>query len=182
MEVLERVPSANRVTLRLPNPILDALRKEAEKRDLSLNALVAKILSKSISFDLHVKAIPNVIIPHDLFINVIDKIDDRFVDEIAKTGPFVVKKLFKILGFEYDLDQVIYNYFDIIGKYCEWYQFSHQIKHGRYRLVFNTTLGSKWTTFLITYVRTILESLRIRVSDISINDGVIVFEFTQKQL
>ncbi|HSD05067.1 MAG TPA: hypothetical protein VLB45_04855 [Nitrosopumilaceae archaeon] len=180
MEVLERVPTTNRITLRLPNQVLEILKTEAEKKDLPLNALITKILYKNISFDLHVKAMPNITIPHDLFINFIDKIDDSFVEDIAKAGPTTVKKLFKILGINYDLDQIIYNYFDMIGKYCEWYQFSHQAKHDKYRLVFNSTLGPKWTKFLAMYVRSILESLKIRIDEMSINDGLVVFEFSHR--
>jgi len=180
MEVLERTPTTNRVTLRLPNQVLEILKAEAEKRDLPLNALIIKILYKNISFDLHAKAMSNITMPHDLFINFIDKMDDSHVEMIARTGPATVKKLFKILGLDYDLDQVIYNYFDIVGKYCEWYQSSHQVKHGKYRLVFNTTLGPKWTKFLATYIKSILESLKIRIDETSVNDDLIVFEFSHR--
>lgn len=180
MEVYQQLPTTNRVTLRLPNQVLEVLKKEAEKKDLTLNALVTKILFKNTSFELHVKAVPNMTIPHEIFIEFINKSSNSAIEEIAKNGPSVVKKLFRILGLEYNLDNVIYSYFEMIGKYCEWYSFSHQIKHNRCRLVFNTMLGPKWTVFLSIYARSILESLKIHVDEVSVTDGVIVFEFSPR--
>ena len=180
MEVLQRLPSTNRVTLRLPNQVLEILKEETEKKDLTLNALVTKILFKNISFDLHVKVMPNITIPPEIFIEFINKSEKSTIEEIAKNGPALVKKLFRILGVEYELDNVINNYFGMVGKYCELYSFSHQIKHNRYRLVFNTVLGPKWTIFLSIYAEAILKSLRILVDEVSVNDGVIVFEFSKK--
>ena len=118
--------------------------------------------------------------PYDLFMKFIDKMDESQVQEIAKEGPNIVMKLFKILGFSYDLDHVIYSYFEMAGKYCGWYEFTHQVKHAKYRLVFNANPNLKWTKFLVTYVRSILESLRIHVEEESVSDGVIVFEFSKR--
>src|SRR5574342_630734 len=171
------MPITNRVTLRLPNQVLEILKKEAEKKDLTLNALVTKILFKNASFELHVKAIPNITIPPEIFIEFINKCDNSTIEEIAKNGPAIVRKLFRILGLEYDLDNIIYSYFEMVGKYCEWYSFTHEKKYNKHRLVFNTVLGPKWTNFLSIYAKSILESLRIRVDEASVNDGVIVFEF-----
>jgi len=180
LEVYQQLPTTNRVTLRLPNQVLEILKKEAEKKDLTLNALVTKILFKNASFELYVKAVPNMTIPHEIFIEFINKSNNSAIEEIAKNGPSIVKKLFRILGLEYNLDNVIYSYFEMIGKYCEWYSFSHQIKHNRRRLVFNTMLGPKWTVFLSIYAKSILESLKIHVDEVSVNDGVIVFEFSPR--
>lgn len=160
--------------------MLEVLKKEAEKRDLPLNALVTKILYKNISFDLHMKAMPSITMQHDLFMKIIDRIDESCMEEIAKEGPNIVKKLFKILGLEYNLDHVVYSYFDVVGKYCDWYDFTYEIKRDKYRLVFNTQLSSKWTKFLLRYMRAILESLKIHIDDESVNDGIIVFEFSNR--
>jgi len=175
------MPITNRVTLRLPNQVLEILKTEAEKKDLTLNALVTKILFKNISFELHVKAMHDITIPPEIFIEFINKSDNSTIEGIAKNGPAIVKKLFRILGLEYDLDNIIYNYFEMVGKYCEWYSFSHKTKHNRHRLVFNTVLGPKWAIFLSIYAKSILESLRIHIDESSVNDGVIVFEFSQRK-
>jgi len=179
MEVLEMAPSTNRITLRLPNSVLNALKKEAETKDLPLNALVTKMLNKIVSFDMQLDAMPTIIMSHVLFTKIIDKIDEASMKEIAREGPNIIKTLFTILGFRYDLDNVINNYLVTLGKYCGWYKFIPEITRNHYRLVFEIQLGSKWTKFVVAYVKNILESLMINIDDESINDKVIVFEFTK---
>lgn len=86
--------SANRVTLRLQSDLLEILKQNADKKDLTLNALINNILNKNITYDETVNVIPNMVIPHDLFFNIITKIEEPDVNEIVKSGPNVVKKTF----------------------------------------------------------------------------------------
>lgn len=179
-ESVDMAPSTNRITLRLPNSVLNALKKEAEKRDLPLNALVTKMLNKTVSFDMQLDTMPTIIISHVLFSKMIDKIDKASMEEIAREGPNVIKKLFTILGLRYELNEIIDNYFVMLGKYCGWYKFSSNINNARYRLIFETQLGSSWTKFLVAYIKNILESLKIHIDNESMNDNVILFEFVKR--
>lgn len=172
--------STNRLTLRLQSDLLEILKQNADKKDLTLNAMITNILNKNVTYDETVNVIPNMIMPHDLFFNIITKIGEPDLNEIVKSGPNVVKKLFDIMGLQYDIDHVINNYLTTLSKYCNWFEFSYKITGNDYRLVFCTGTSSNWATFVQQYVKTILESLKIRVTNDSINDGVIVFEFTHK--
>lgn len=138
------------------------------------------MLNKIVSFDMRLDAMPTIIMSHVLFTKMIDKIDEASMEEIAREGPNVIKKLFAILGLNYGLNNVISNYFEVLGKYCGWYKFASDVSNARYRLVFETYLGSNWTKFLTMYVKNILESLKIHIENESVQDGVIVFEFTKR--
>jgi len=179
VEVLKKV-STNRLTLRLQSDLLETLKQNAYDKDLTLNAMITNILHKNAAYDETVNLIPNMIIPHDLFLSMIDKIKEQNVNNVAKNGPNVVKKLFNIMGLQYDIDHVIYNYFTILSKYCNWFEFSHKISGTRYRLVFCAGDDSKWSTFIQHYVRNILESLKIIITNESHHAGIIVFEFSHK--
>jgi hypothetical protein len=180
MEVLEMAPSTNRITLRLPNNVLTELKKEAEKKDLPLNALVTKILNKNVSFDMYLEAIQGIIMSHTMLLKIIDQVDERAMKEIAREDPQVMKDMLAVLGLRYDLDHIINDYLVMLGKYCGWYKFSHEITHNHYRLVFETGYGSKWIKFIAEYVKNIFESLKIRIDNESISNKVIVFEFTKR--
>ena len=180
LESMDMAPGTNRVTLRLPNDILNILKKEAQKRDLPLNALVTKILYKSVSFDMNIHAMPTIMMSQFLFNEIFNDLNESNMEKIAQEGPRVVKKLFTVLGLRYELDQVISNYFVTVGKYCGWYTFTHEIRHNHYRLVFETQLGSKWAKFVKLYVKFILESFVLRIDDESMQDNVIVFELTKR--
>jgi hypothetical protein len=172
----KRIQSTNRITLRIPTSTLKVLKAEADRRDIPLNALVIKILSRSIAFDTTVNTMPNIILPYLLFAKILDDLDNSSIEKLVKEGPHLVGKLFMILGIKYGLKEVIENYLIVLGKYCGWYNFTYESNGPHYRLVFETQIGSNWTRFLAEYIRSLLESLRVYIETNSINDNVIVFE------
>src|SRR5438445_2822437 len=179
MELLEMAPSTNRITVRLPNSLLAELKKEANERDLPVSSLLVKILNKNVSFDRRIKSIPTIIMSQTLFMTMIENMTQSTINKTAKTAPKIVKKLSALSGWKYEIDSIIEHYFLILTKYCGWFQFKYETNHTNYTLIFETYLGTKWTKFLSIYVRSILESLKIHVSDESIDDGVIIFKFVK---
>ena len=117
---------------------------------------------------------------NDLFHEIIKGISYNEIQEIGKNGPKIARKLFSIAGIQYDLYHIIHNYFAVLSKYCGWFEFSHKEQYGKHRLVFSTEKDPKWSVFVQSYVKSILDSLKI----IGINglecDGIIVFEFMHK--
>ena len=172
--------STNRITLRLQNDVLEVLKREADKKDLTLNAFINKVLNKNITYEENVNAILNVVLPYDFFLLIVSKLNEDDMKELAQKGPGIVKKLFNILGMQYDIDHVIHNYFMVIGKYCKWFEFTCKVCGNRYRLVFSADPSEKWTIFLQYYIKSILESLKIIITNESQHDGIIVFEFLHK--
>lgn len=142
--------------------------------------MITNILSKNIAYDETVDVLPNMILPHDLFFVLVSKLKEPDVIDIAKEGPKIVKKIFDIVGIQYDIDHVIYNYFVMLSKYCKWFEFSHKISGDKYRLVFCAGTNTKWITFVQHYIRTIMESLDIIITNESHHAGIIVFEFSHK--
>ncbi|MDE2590985.1 MAG: hypothetical protein KGL95_15115, partial [Patescibacteria group bacterium] len=100
---MERTPT-NRITLRLQNDVLEILKREADKKDLTLNAFINKVLNKNITYEENVNAILNVVLPYDFFLLIVAKLNEDDMKELAQKGPGIVKKLFNILGMQYDID------------------------------------------------------------------------------
>lgn len=169
----------NRVTLRLPNNILESLKKESEKHDLPVNAIIARILSKNVIFDLKFNVLPTITMSQALFSKIMAKLDDRNQREIVLYVPKSVKHLFTLLDLNYDLASIIENHFVIMDKYCGWYAFHSDVKENNYRLVFESDLGPDWIQFLRLYITSILNSLRISNIDVKIEGSVLVFEFVK---
>ena len=167
----------SRVTLRLPNNILQVLQKESEKRDLPLNAIINRILSKNVIFDMKMNVLPTITMSQALFSKIMAKLDEKNQREIVLYVPKSVKQLFTLLNLNYDLVSVIENHFVIMDKYCGWYTFHYDVKRNNYRLVFESELGPDWTQFLRLYITSILNSLRIKNIDVKIEGSVLVFEF-----
>jgi hypothetical protein len=180
MQVVKHAPT--RVTLRLQTDLHDALMEEAHKRDLTMNALINRILSRNMSYDNNVNVVQCVTVPHELFLEMINSMPQNSLNEIGKSGPRIVKKLFSLIGIQYDLEHVIENYFVILGKYCGWFEFSHKEQFGDHRLVFYVGKDTKWSAFVHAYVKNILNSLKITSMNDSIQDGIVIFEFACKDL
>jgi hypothetical protein len=167
----------NRLTLRIPNNILDILKKDAKARDIPLNALVSKILSRDIAFQQKVNVIPSVTFPRVLLTRIIGEVNDDAIEQIAEEGTKLAKKLFAISGFEYNIDNVIEEYFYILGKYCGWYNFKYEIDGNRYQLVFEASATSRrYINLLLHFTKAILESLNVYIIRHSVTDNVVIFE------
>jgi hypothetical protein len=172
-----RLDQTNRITLRLPNNILEVLKKESKKRDLPLNAIISRILSKNVIFDIQLNVLPTITMSQALFSKIFDKLDEKNQREIVLYVPKSVKQLFALLNLNYDLKNIIENHFLIMDKYCGWYNFHYDIKGDNCRLVFESDLGPDWIQFLRLYVTSILNSLRKSNIDVKIEGSVLVFEF-----
>lgn len=168
--------STNRITLRLQNRILQTLKEEAEQKDIPLNALIASILTKNLIIQNNVNLLPNIIIPSVLFTKTWENLDDKTLEELAKDGATVVKRIFAIQGTPLRLEEVIDKYFAVLAKYCGWFKFSYASKEHDFRLVFETNGASKWTRFIAAYLKSILAELGICLEKESIDDNIIVFE------
>jgi len=177
---MSSLDKSNRVTLRLPNNILQSLKKESEKHDLPLNAVITRILSKNVIFDMKFNVLPTITMSQTLFSKIMTKLDEKNQREIVLYVPKSVKQLFTVLDLNYNLASIIENHFLIMDKYCGWYAFHNNVKGDNYRLVFESDLGPDWIQFLRLYITSILNSLRISNIDVKIENSVLVFEFVNK--
>lgn len=180
MEILEKTTNS-RITLRLPNNLLESLKTTAHNKDLSLNTLISNILSKNKIYGETINLIPNVVIPYDLLSVIVQEMNDSDMLVISKESPLIVKKLFDIMGVVYDVDNVIRNYFMLLSKFCNWFEFSYARKGKKYRLVFSTKKDAQWIKLIQNHVKTILQSLKIDMSNEYVRDDIIVFEFFYKE-
>ena len=85
--------NTNRITLRLPKDTLEALKKEADKKDLPISSIAVRTLVKSVSSDKHLKSSPTLVIPQLLFAEIIENMDKTMFEKVAKKGPTIVKRL-----------------------------------------------------------------------------------------
>lgn len=167
----------SRLTLRISNNILDILKRDAEANDVLLNALISKILSRDVAFQQKVNVMPSITIPKTMLARIIGEVNDESVEQIAEEGAKLAKKLSVVRSFEYNIDNIIDEYFYTLGKYCGWYSFKHEINGNRYRLIFEASMtNSRWISLLVHHTKAVLESLNACVIRYSITDNVIIFE------
>jgi hypothetical protein len=170
------VPST-RTTVRLPEEILKALKEKASKNDASLNSIITKILRKNVIFDMRMNALPSITMSQALFSTIFDKLTTTEKEEVVNRGLQTIKNLFTVLNLEYNTENVLNEYFTILGKYCGWFTFHYDVDENHYRLVFEAELGHGWIEFLQFYVQKILQSLKVTIDNESIAESVLIIEF-----
>ena len=114
---------------------------------------------------------------HILFSAIIETMNETSMNEVSKMAPRMVKKMAVLGGWGYDVDNTIENYFSAVGKYCGWYQFRYKVDRANYTLIFESSMGRKWARFVLMYVKAILESLKVHITEESLDDEVVVFKF-----
>ena len=176
---MSRGVGTNRITLRMPDYLRNVLKKESDEKVLPLNAVINRILTKHIVFDMRMDALPSVTISQMLLSKVISELDSDQKTNASQQGPLTVKKLFTKLNLKYNIQNVVDEYFSMLGKYCGWFTFHFEINKNHYRLVFESDLGQDWMTFLTSYVREILKSLKVHIELEQTDDSVLVFEFVK---
>lgn len=169
-----------RITLRLPDKLLEDLKKEADEKDLPISSLAVKILNKHTLFERRFEMTPTILLSQALFSLMIENMDKSIMEKTVRTVSVLISRLADLEDWQYEIDSVIENHFSVIGKYCGWYKFKQKINHTNYTLVFETNMGSKWEKFVSSYVKSILESLRIHITTESVNDGIIIFRFIKQ--
>ena len=178
MEGSDSLVSATRTTIRLPNDILKVLKDEAGKKNVSLNAVIARILHKYVLCDIRMNTLPSITISQALFFLILEKLNSPQKEEVARQAIHTVRDMFTILGLEYNLQNVLDKYFTILGRHCGWFTFRYGKDENYFRIVFETELGPEWLKFLQLYVRAILQSLKINVDNESTTSSVMIFEIT----
>jgi len=178
VEGSDNLVSATRTTIRLPNDILKVLKDEADKKNLSLNAVIARILHKYVLCDIRMNTLPSITISQALFFLILEKLNSPQKEEVARQAIHTVRDMFTILGLEYNLQNVLDKYFTILGRHCGWFTFRYGKDENYFRIVFETELGPEWLKFLQLYVRAILQSLKINVDNESTTSSVMIFEIT----
>jgi hypothetical protein len=168
--------TTERVTLRIPTHLLDRIKKESDKKDLPVNALINRTLVKSFLYENQLNALPRIWISNILFEKIIEELDDNSIEKTAKIGFDIIKKIFTIQNQSLTLDNVITSYFSLLSKYCGWFTFNNEKISNKYRLVFETHIGKKWSQFLFYYIKSILNELTVSIVNESSDENVIVFE------
>jgi hypothetical protein len=168
--------TTERLTLRIPSPLLDSLKKESEEKDIPINALINRTLERVFLRECQLNVLPRISISQMLFEKIILEINNPSIEKAAKNGPRVLRKYFTLQNQSLTLENVISDYFSLLSKYCGWFIFHHEKNDDRYRLVFETQISPKWAEFLFYYIKSILEETKVCIVSESHDDNIIIFE------
>ncbi|MCE2507373.1 MAG: hypothetical protein J4F36_13095 [Nitrosopumilaceae archaeon] len=170
-----------RFALRLTNDNLNTLQNKTNKTNTSINTLLNELVGRTTTLDGLRKKFVIVGFTDDIVKEAPPDLPKSKVEEIAKRHVKVVKKEFNLSEYEYNLENVVNNFFMILEQELSWFNFNYSSKNNRVKLIVETEFGQKWISFLTVYLKEFFLSLKVSVDSEEVVDGVIIFEVSNVQ-
>jgi hypothetical protein len=162
------------MTFRIEEAVLDQLRSESEKKEVSLNTFVNQVLKRFVEWDMYESKVGMIPIARPIVYTLFEKMDEGEVIEMAK-------KVGK--GAVHDIALFMKRQMDI-GSFLSWLEtrlknssveFSHSVKNGRHTYVIKHDLGRNWSLYHKTLLEQIFSEVLGRRADIAITSTTMSF-------
>ena len=136
------------------------MREEAERQDISVNALHNRILKNYAIHWRWVERIKPVIITRPTIAGIIACCPEAKVEEVAKiSGSIGAKDALRTLGIVPTYERLIEFIEENLGKYGNWFDYSHHVRGRRAIIHLRHELGRRWSIFVANQVATLFRSL-----------------------
>lgn len=170
-------PHIVRRSYAIPEEIQQLFEYEAKEQDLNTNAFLVKMMKKWLYFDLPLSKIGALTIPEPCHRSWVDMTESDKLEEMAlRQASKNFSSIISLFNGTEQFDSLIESYYDSFGRYSGWYIFKHKItRRGRHRLELHHKHGIKWSRYLASYNRPILERVS-SILDCRIEEMVVTFE------
>ena len=167
------------MTFRIAENIMDVLRLESEKREISINTLVNQILKRYTEWDMYEPKLGMIPIARPLVSALFERLDEEDITDIAhKVGKNAVHDIALFMKSAMDLPSFM-SWFETRIKTSS-IEFSHnRLANGRHTYVIKHDLGYNWSLYHKTIFELIFnEMLQTRI-DIAISPTTMTMAFDE---
>lgn len=166
------------VTFRLPSPLIDELRMDAELEGVSLNNYVARIFSNHIQWERYERKVGLLPMTEAFLREVLNQLTDPQIVNLAQK---IEKQKFRnILAFMRDSPDVN-DLVEVMRAWLtvSWMQQNIEVRNGKYYFKIQHNLGPKWSLYVKTLIAELSNDMLGRRADISIVGDTISFVFAK---
>jgi hypothetical protein len=164
------------ISVRISVKLRNRLKREANRRHVTLNSLINEIIERHEVFDKIMETMKAIPLSEEFFRVWLQKTSQEDMEEMAKSiGPKVVRRSFASRGIEFNLDNLIEFYFEPLSDYSGWYLFEWDFVGESRKLIFTHPHGPKWTAFLRQYYGSLIRSAMGAEPDVTVEEGVVTF-------
>jgi predicted DNA-binding ribbon-helix-helix protein len=168
------------ITFRLEADILDTLRQEAKRKDVSVNTLVSQIAKQHTNWHSNAVQAGFISVRRPLVIKLLESQNDEQIISLAKHVALSSNKDFVLmLRRKYN----IYSALDMIEGWvrASGYSYSHNLEDLDYSnrlhsFIIQHNMGMKWSLYLSELYKTLFEEFGIRNSQFDRTDSTLAFE------
>jgi hypothetical protein len=166
------------MTFRIDEHILNMLKKESERRDVSLNILVNHILKQYVEWDMYASKAGMVPVAKPVVSALFDKMTPQETMELAsKVGQSATHDIALFMKSRMDLQSFL-SWFEMRMKNSS-IEFSHRLVNCTHTYVMKHDLGYNWSLYQKTLLQLMFSQIFGKQIDISIYDTTLTFQFTE---
>ena len=143
------------------NPEYDkVLSEEAEKHGLSVSSLLNQIIQQYVIFTRFTEKNPTINLPYSIFDQLIKNIKNEDLEEIGeKTGSSIPEETILQRGKQRNFETISWLMEEIYDKYNNWFKFNRSTVNGEERIHFFHQMNNHWSTFLGSFIVSMLNSI-----------------------
>ncbi|MEM3089390.1 MAG: hypothetical protein QXY22_02355 [Candidatus Nitrosotenuis sp.] len=164
------------ISFRLDTSVLEKLRKESEKRGLSLNVLVNQILKRYTEWDIFGPKVGMIPIARPILDSLFKKIsEDEIVDLAKKVGSEIVKDTATFMKGSMNLESFI-SWFETRMN-MSGFEINHDVRNNTHTYIVKHDLGDNWSLYHKTVLEIIFRDVLKKPITIETNARMITLSF-----
>lgn len=165
------------ISFRLDAIVLEKLRKESEKRGLSLNVLVNQILKRYTEWDIFGPKVGMIPVARPILDSLFKKIgEDEIVDLAKKVGSEIVKDTAMFMKGSMNLESFI-SWFETRMN-MSGFEINHDVRNDTHTYIVKHDLGENWSLYHKTVLEIIFRDVLKKPITVETNARMITLSFT----
>lgn len=162
------------MSFRLDEDLAEALRREAEEEEISLNVLTNNILRRHVEWERDAHKVGFIPVTRELLIALMSDLDDeRIRDLTARIGKNVFKAQILYMENRYDLDSFL-KWIELTNRISGFAQ-KHVIDGNMHEYIIQHDLTLSWSLYMKMLYEMILEDVYSKRADFEVTPSTLVF-------
>ncbi|MEM3819396.1 MAG: hypothetical protein QXF08_02985 [Nitrososphaerota archaeon] len=168
-------------SFRISEAALKLIQEDAQRHNISVNALVNQILLSYVNFDRYAEKLSVVKLFNLAFRHILSVApEEQLIRASYNAGKDVSETFILAREGTLSLESVI-DYLKTLSRYANLIEYSEVIKEDKYIITLTHTLGSKGSIFIAHYIQPIFERIGVDVY-FSLSDHAVVIELKKADL
>ena len=167
-------------TVRIPAALDQALRKVAEEKNTSVNALVEACLNRLIEFDQYAEDLDYGMVRKVFLIKGLEYLTEEEIREFGRWSAMELgAETLRFYNAYPRVDAVLRIYESVISKYGRLYNFRHEVEGKNHTITMSHKMGRNWSIFFEENMKTIFGRLGINL-ETEISNNLVTGRFVVK--
>jgi len=162
------------MSFRLDEDIVDALRKEAEEEEVSLNVLAGHVFRRYVEWERDARKVGFIPVNKELLTSLIGELDDKRIEDIVRLGKNIFKAQILYMENRYDLDSFL-KWMEVTNRMSGFAQ-KHVVEAKTHEYIIQHDLNMKWSLYMRTLYEMILDDVYKKKIDFEVTPSTIVFK------